>query len=179
MHRSLALRLQVVALGIISGCPLWAQGSKPLSPMSPDGFQFTGSWDCQGNFGNGKIHRSAFTGSVILGGKWIELSEQDIEPATGYLARYLIGYDPQQKRIIEFDANNFGAATYASKEGWQDHVLTMTSPLSQDTQAPYAANRFLYSITGKDEFTVDWQITKTGNSAWTPGDHLVCKRKAR
>ena len=177
MHWQIGSRWQVLTLTLISSCFLWAQGSKPISPMPPDGFQFTGSWNCEGNFGKGKIHKSAFTGAVILGGKWVELTEQDIEPATGYLAKYLIGYDPQQKRIVEFDANNFGAAVYSSEEGWQDHVLTMTSPVSQDTQAPYAANRFLYSITGKDEFTVNWQISKSANLAWVPGDHLVCKRK--
>ena len=104
-------RWQILALALTSSCALWAQGSKPpLSPMPPNGFQFSG-----------------FTGDVILGDKWIELTEHDIEPATGYLAKYLIGNDPQQKRIVEFDANNFAAAVYSSEEGWQDHVLTMTS----------------------------------------------------
>jgi hypothetical protein len=29
----------------------------------------------------------------------------------------------------------------------------MSSPVSQDAKAAYAANRFVYSITGKDTFT--------------------------
>ena len=63
-----------------------------------------------------------------------------MEPATGYVAKYLIRYDPRQKRLVEFDANNFGAATYASGDGWQNHVLTMTSPVSEDAKASYAAD---------------------------------------
>lgn len=129
--------------------------------MPPDGFQFAGTWDCEGAFRNAKVHKATFTGTTILGGKWLELTEQDIQPATGYLAKYLIGYDPQQKHLVEFDANNFGAAVYSSEQGWQDHVLTKTSPVSEDVKAPYAANRFLYSSTGPDAFTVDWQISKT------------------
>ncbi len=128
--------------------------------MPPDGFQFAGTWDCEGAFRNAKVHKATFTGTTILGGKWLELTEQDIQPATGYLAKYLIGYDPQQKHLVEFDANNFGAAVYSSEQGWQDHVLTKTSPVSEDVKAPYAANRFLYSSTGPDAFTVDWQISK-------------------
>ncbi len=62
--------------------------------------------DCAGAFGNGKPHRSSMTGSVVIGAKWLELTEQDIEPATGYIAQYLIGYDAQQKSLVEFDANN-------------------------------------------------------------------------
>jgi hypothetical protein len=165
----------VVLCALASALPAWAQESK-LSPFPSGGFQFAGSWDCAGAMGNGKTHNAVFTGAVILGGKWLELTERDVEPATGYLAKYLIGYDPQQKRLIEFDANNFGAATYASADGWVNGVLTMTSPVSDDPKAPYAANRFLYSITAPDTFTVDWQVSKTATLNWTPGDHLVCKR---
>jgi hypothetical protein len=36
-------------------------------------------------------------------------TEQNIQPATGYLAKYRIGYD--QEPLVEFDVNNCGAAT--------------------------------------------------------------------
>ena len=82
---------------------------------------------------------------------------------------------------MEFDANNFGAAVYTSDEGWHDGVLIMTSPVlhdtkAPDTKAPYVANRFLFSIHGPDNFTVDWQISKTAALDWTQSDHLACKR---
>lgn len=160
------------------GCtlPTPAQGRQPPAAIPPGNFQFEGTWDCAGSMGNGKTHRSVFNGAVILGGKWLELTERDIEPATGYLAKYLIGYDSQQKRLVEFDANNFGAATYSSADGWVNGVPTMTSPVSEDAKASYAANRFQYSITAPDTFTMDWQVSKTPALSWTPGDHLVCKR---
>jgi hypothetical protein len=153
-----------------------AQESKPLSALPGDGFQFNGTWNCEGSFRNAKPHKSVFTGTTILNGTWLELTEKDIEPATGYLAKYLIGYDSQQKSLVEFDANNFGAATYASQEGWLNRVLTMTSPVSQDPKASYAANRFVYSVNGLDTFTVDWQISKTAVLDWVQADHLACKR---
>jgi hypothetical protein len=160
----------------VSALPAHTQETKPPAALPAHGFQFQGPWDCAGSFGNGKTHKSSFTGAVILGGKWLELTEQDIEPATGYQAKYLIGYDAQQNRLAEFDANNFGASTYSSAEGWQNGVLTMTSPVTQDAKAPYAANRFVYSITASDVFTVDWQIEKTAASNWVNADHLVCRR---
>jgi hypothetical protein len=156
-----------------------APGRTQLTVEPPDGFRFDGSWDCEGAFRNSQAHKSNFAGALILGGKWIELTEQDTQPATGYLAKYLIGYDAQQKRFIEFDANNYGAATYTSEDGWQDGVLTMSSPVSQDAKAVYVANRFLYSITGQDTFTVDWQISKSHPLNWIQSDHLACKRKVR
>jgi hypothetical protein len=153
-----------------------AQSAATLSALPPNHFAFTGSWACEGAFGNRQVHRSVFAGAEILGGKWIELTERDIEPATGYLAKYLIGYDPLQKQLVEFDANNFGAATYASEAGWQGQVLTMTSPVGPAIQRPYVANRFVYTIAGPDSFTVDWQIARTAALAWVGSDHLVCRR---
>jgi hypothetical protein len=157
--------------------PVSAQERKALSAIPPEGFQFAGTWDCEGTFGNNQVHKSIFTGTVILGGKWLELTEQDTQPATGYLAKYLIGYDSQQMRLVEFDANNFGAATYFSEEGWQNRALTTTSAVSQNAKAAYAANRFVYSLAGKDTFNVDWQISRTATLNWIPADHLVCKRR--
>lgn len=170
----------VCLLGLCS--MVWAvrasaqQKNSPLPVTPAEGFQFTGNWDCEGTFRTNQVHKSTYSGAVILGGKWLELTEQDTQPATGYLAKYLIGYDPQQKRLVEFDANNFGAATYLSEEGWQKGVLTMTTPISQDAKAPYVANRFVYSVLGKDSFSVDWQISRTVPLNWISGDHLVCKR---
>lgn len=165
--------LYICALCAVAG----AQDQKPLSAFPPAPFQFSGTWDCSGTFRNNAAHKSVFTGASIVGDKWLELAEQDVQPATGYLAEYLIGYDSQEKHLIEFDANNFGAAVYTSNEGWQNNVLTMTSRISQDPKAPYAANRFLYSVTGPDSFTVEWQISKTADLNWQRGDYLSCKHR--
>jgi hypothetical protein len=163
----------------VCGLSVKAQQPVALSALPRGDFQFAGNWTCEGAFGNGKVHKSTYTGAVILGGKWLELTEQDVEPSSGYLAKYLIGYDAQQRRLVEFDANNFSAATYASDSGWSGNVLTMTSSVTQDARAPYAANRFVYSITGPDSFTVDWQISRSAALAWVTSDHLVCRRGAK
>src|SRR6202050_5355095 len=134
----------------------FTQQNKPISAVPADGFQFAGTWDCEGIFRNAQVHKATFTGTTILGGKWLELTEEDLQPATGYLAKYLIGYDSQQKCLVEFDANNFGAAVYSSDDGLQNQTLTMSSPLSQDRKAPYIANRFVFTIAGSDNFSIDW-----------------------
>jgi hypothetical protein len=155
-----------------------APAPAPLSAIPPDGFQFTGAWDCEGTFRNGQVHKAQFTGATILAQKWLELTEQDVKPATGYLAKYLIGYDAEHKQLVEFDANNFGAATYTSGEGWANRALTMTSAVSADAHGPYAANRFVYTIVDPNAFTVDWQISKTATLVWAQADHLVCQRRS-
>jgi hypothetical protein len=167
----------LLACFLVSMTGATAQDQKPLSAIPPDNFQVTGTWDCEGTFRGTQVHKATFTGAIILADKWLELTEQDVQPATGYTAKYLIGYDKTQNRLVEFDANNFGAATYTSSDGWKNHTLTMTSPTSQDPKASFAANRFLYTITGQDTFTVDWQISRTADLNWAQADHLACKRR--
>jgi len=150
--------------------------SHPTSALPPAPFSFSGRWQCQGVFRSGKPHEATYNGDVVLGGKWLELTEVDTVPATGYSAKYLIGVDTEHGQLVEFDANTFAAATYTSLEGWVGPVLTMTSPVSQNPQAPYAMNRFLYSVIAQDAFTVDWQISKTPEPHWVTADHLACKR---
>jgi len=167
----------LLMLGISCGTSFMsAQSAKPISAL-PDGFTFAGTWDCDGAMHETRIHKATFTGAVVIGGKWLELSEQDVEPATGYVAKYLIGYESQQNRLVEFDANNFGAAVYTSNEGWQNRALTMTSMVDETGKGSFAANRFVYTIVGADTFAVDWQISKTAVLKWTTSDHLTCKRR--
>lgn len=173
-----ALWKPMILLGCLWVCGhAWAQDKRHLSAI-PDGFQFSGAWDCEGAMGNGRVHKSAFHGAVILDGTWLELTERDIEPATGYVAKYLIGFDSQTGGLVEFDANNFSAATYTSGDGWMNHTLMMTSPVSDDPKAPYSANRFVYTIASATTFTVDWQISRDRGLTWKAGDHLACQRAA-
>jgi hypothetical protein len=146
-------------------------------PALPKTLVLPGTFDCAGTFGSGKIHRAVFTASAVLKNTWLELTEQDVEPATGYVAKYLIGYDRQTKHLVEFDANNFGAATYSSEDGWRGDVLSMTSALATDPKAPYVANRFTYTVTSPDTFSVDWSISRTSALEWRTSDHFTCKRR--
>lgn len=163
----------VTALGAASA------GAQPTAqkPVLPQNFTVPGTFDCAGAFGNGKTHKAIFTAAAILHDSWLELTEQDVEPATGYVAKYLIGYDRQTGRFVEFDASNFGAATYSSEAGWQDGALTMTSAVDPDPKAAYAVNRFTYTITSPDLFSVDWQISRSSALDWRSSDHLSCRRR--
>lgn len=173
------MRIALTCVAVCLGCSsaLFAQSQLP-PPISavPANFQFTGNYTCEGSFRGGKVHRSTYSGALTLGGKWLQLIEHDVEPATGYEAEYLIGYDSQQKKLVEFDANNFGAAVYTSDTGWANGVLTMTSAIDADPKAPYAANRFVFSLVGENSFTVDWQVSKTSKLQWVQSDHLACTR---
>ena len=176
MFSSLTLSLLLLAALIPTAGP--AQTSPPPVTIAalPAGFSFDGAWTCEGTFRNGKAHRAAYDGSVAIGGKWLQLRERDVEPATGYLATYLIGYDAQAHGLVEFDANNFSAAVYRSATGWQSGALTLVSAVNTDAKAPYAQDRFTYTAHESGQFTVDWQVQRAADQPWVTADHLTCKR---
>jgi hypothetical protein len=158
--------------------PAQVKHATPRARLRAGNFQFQGSGDCAGAFARGKTLRPSFTGNVILAGQWLELAEQDIEPAAGSVAENLIGYDAKRKRSVESDAKDFGAAHCNSGEGCLNGVLSMTSAANEDPKAPYAANRSVCSTAApdnltRDTFPVDRQIRKTPASNWMNADHLV------
>jgi hypothetical protein len=173
--QSMAIHTFLCCLSALTGGRRPSQEEHVQTPSSKSS-QLLGSWSCAGNFRNGKVHRASYTDSMILSGKWLELTETDLEPATRYVAKYLIGYETQGGHLVEFDANTFGAATYSSKDGWQRGVLTMEAHAYLSVKAPYVADRFVYTIGGAKTFTVDWQIQKTAEDSWVTSDHLLCER---
>lgn len=143
--------------------------SSTLTP--PDGFSFAGYWQCSGSFpGNGRQHRSVYHGEASADGRWVDLTETDIEPK-GYVGRYELGTDAGDDKLVFIDMNSSGYAIFDSP-GWNGHTLTVTSTdvLRYASAAP--KNRFLYTVNDPQHFDVEWQYQIAG--AWASGDLLHC-----
>jgi hypothetical protein len=165
----------IFLLGLVAmaGAAARAADGDPVLKGAPAGFSFAGRWSCAGAFGNGQPHRSSYEGKIGLGGRWLELSETDLQPA-GYVATYLIGMAGDGTHILDFDVNNFGSARYESP-GWDGSSLTLSSVGTEGYAKPAPDNRFVYSAVSKSRFEVTWQVK--GPSGWpTGGDHLICDR---
>ena len=137
----------------------------------PSGFSFAGYWQCSGSFaGSGQQHRSVYHGERSADGKWIDLTETDIEPK-GYVGRYELGTDAGHDKLVFIDINSAGYAIFESP-GWDGHTLTLTSTdvLHYTSAAP--KNRFLYTVHDPQHFDVEWQYEKA--NAWTSADLLHC-----
>jgi hypothetical protein len=139
--------------------------------MPPDGFSFAGYWQCSGSFvDSGRNHRSVYHGESSADGKWVDLTETDIEPK-GYVGRYELGMDASQDKLVFINMNSSGYGVFDSP-GWDGHTLTVTSTdvLHYSSAAP--KNRFLYTVRDPQHFDVEWQIQKSG--AWAAGDVQHC-----
>jgi hypothetical protein len=137
----------------------------------PPGFSFAGYWQCSGSYpGNGRQHRSIYHGEPSADGKWVDLTETDIEPK-GYVGRYELGTDAGQDKLVFIDMNSSGYAIFESP-GWNGRTLTVTSTdvLRYSSAAP--KNRFLYTVNDPQHFDVERQYQKSG--AWASDDMLHC-----
>jgi hypothetical protein len=137
----------------------------------PAGFSFAGYWQCSGTYPNsGRLHRSVYHGEASADGKWVDLTETDIDPK-GYVGRYEIGADASQDKLVFIDMNSSGYAIFESP-GWDGRTLIVTSTevLRYSSMAP--KNRFLYTVNDPEHFDVEWQYQKA--AAWASGDLLHC-----
>ena len=169
MRQSLRASLGLLAMSLT--VPLGHGLRQPISLDPPGGFTFTGYWQCSGNFaGSGREHRSIYHGESSADGKWVDLTETDIEPK-GYVGRYELGTSPSRDKLVFINMNSAGYGIFDSP-GWDGLTLTVTSTdvLHYSSEAP--KNRFLYTVHDPQHFDVEWQIQKSG--AWAPGDLQHC-----
>jgi len=111
-----------------------------------------------------------YHGERSADGKWIDLTETDVDPK-GYVGRYELGADTGHAKLVFIDINSAGYAIFDSP-GWDGRTLTVTSTdvLHYSSAAP--KNRFLYTVNDQQHFDVEKQVQK-GN-AWTSSDVLHC-----
>jgi hypothetical protein len=140
----------------------------------PDGFSFEGYWQCSGSFAaTGRQHVSIYHGESSADGKWLDLTETDIEPK-GYVGRYELGTDAGHDKLVFIDMNSAGYAIFDSP-GWDGHTLTVTSIDVPHDSSTAPKHRFLYTVHDPQHFDVEWQVQKAGT--WSPGDVQHCSAK--
>jgi hypothetical protein len=151
--------------------PLSQGVCQPNSLTPPAGFSFAGYWQCSGSFvSSGRQHRSIYHGESSADGKWVELTETDIEPK-GYVGRYELGKDAAHDKLVFINMNSTGYGIFDSP-GWDGRTLTVTSTDELHFSSASPKNRFLYTVQDPKHFDVEWQLEKAG--AWSTSDVLHC-----
>jgi hypothetical protein len=176
MHSRAGFRCLLALPTLLCGAPAFAQS--PL--FGPDGFAFAGKWSCDGHFlenGKAHVHRVLYEGKTVSDGKWIDLSQRDVEPV-GYDADFLMGYDPTHDEIVAFVGDNKGYA-FLSGPTWHGPslTLTMTGQASYEgfsKTKPIPISRVTYQIKSADAYSVTWQVQQ--GQVWVEDDRLTCER---
>jgi hypothetical protein len=123
------------------------------------------------------VHRVLYEGRTVSDGKWIDLSQNDIEPP-GYNGDFLMGYDSNNKEMVAFVGDNHGYAMLTGP-GWQGQSVTLTMTgqasyegFSKAKQLPIS--RVTYQVKSADVYTVTWEVQEA--QKWNEDDFLTCKR---
>ncbi len=112
-----SLRASFGLLAMTLTVPLGHGLRQPVSLDPPAGFSFAGYWQCSGSVaGSGREHRSVYHGESSADGKWVDLTETDIEPK-GYVGRYELGTSPSHDKLVFIDMNSTGYGIFDSP-GW-------------------------------------------------------------
>ena len=168
MRQSLRASLGLLAMSLTVSL---GQALQPPSLTPPDGFSFEGYWQCSGSYpGSGRQHRSVYHGESSADGKWVDITETDIEPK-GFIGRYELGTDAGQSKLVFINMNSAGYAIFESP-GWYGYTLTVTSTDVPHNSSGVTKNRFLYTIHDRQHFDVESQIQKAGS--WAPSDIQHC-----
>jgi hypothetical protein len=134
---------------------------------------FEGKWACQGVFpSSGKRIESQIVFAPDLEGVWLSVRHDDLPP-NRYHAFELWGFDAEAKQLVAFIYDNFGGARKFTSPGWAEEELIWTGESGRTDKA--ATQRFVFRRDNPGQFVMNYEVKK-GNSDWTIGDTITCKK---
>lgn len=138
-----------------------------VAPTGTDLSYFTGTWNCNGAFSNGRPISSTLRFDTSLNGKGVIVRQDDIPP-NAYHAAALWGPAADGSLNAEIQDVTGGMRRYTAS-GWSAGSLTWAS--APDVTP---ANRFTYAWLDASTMRVDWDVQVSGT--YKLGDSLRCTR---
>lgn len=131
---------------------------------------FVGTWQCAGQFSNGRpIHsREAF--SAEMGGHWLRMQHTDTPPDR-YAADEWWGYDRATRQFTVTVFDNTGSVRHYVSSGWSGATLSL-----RNTASSGYIDRFVFQRSNDAQYRVSYAHLD-GSGAWRPGDELTCRRE--
>ena len=148
---------------------LKAQAINQKVPASMISF-FTGEWQGDGTFANGKPISSNVSFTLSLDSSWLIENHEDIPP-NKYKAVSMWGIDPSNSRFIAFIFDNSGGHRKFDSDGWQAGKLVLSTK-------EYVKGRgnifehFIYEEKSNESFKMTFEVSWDGTT-WTLVDSLL------
>ena len=135
-----------------------------------------GDWSCQGAFANGRPLASRLRFTPTLDARALSYEHRDAAPSTFvHKATWLL--DASSHRMVSLAAAGTQGTGDLTASLFSAQLWTATSvTLTADTLvvAPWAPNRFTYTLPGADSLHMVWEVERGGS--WRMGDYLDCRR---
>jgi len=130
---------------------------------------FVGTWQCAGQFSNGRPIHSRETFSTEMDGHWLRMQHADTSPDR-YAADEWWGYDHATRQFVMIVFDNTGGVRHYVSSGWTGTALSM-----QNAATSGYIDRFVLRRSGDAQYRVSYSHLD-GSGAWQTGDELTCRR---
>jgi len=147
----------------------------PNADVRPLFKSLEGRWSCAGAFANNKPLSADLEFSSLIDGQLLHYHHAD-RPPTSYIQDSVWGMDKESGTLMSLawiaarGQSGTIPAFYVAEEVSPTSVTFVHHSL---LKAPWAANRFRYTVSG-NALQMVWEVQKQG--AWQMGDTLKCTR---
>jgi hypothetical protein len=132
---------------------------------------FVGTWQCAGQFSNGRPIHSRETFSIEMGGHWLRMQHADTPPDR-YAADEWWGYDRATRQFVVTVFDNSGGVRHYVSSGWTSTTLSL-----RNTASSGYIDRFVFRRSGDAQYRISYAHLDN-RGTWQPGDELTCRRDA-
>lgn len=148
--------------------PIVSAHAAPTNELAPLAY-FMGSWQCAGQFANGKPIRSVETFTTELDGHWLRMRHADAPP-NRYAADQWWGHDAAANRFTVTIFDNFGGQRHYVSSGWNGAELSL-----ENIATSGYIDRFVFHRDDDTHYRFSY-ARKDAGGGWKPVDELVCSK---
>ena len=121
-------------LGQVAAAPAPTMVPNPTPDLSAFAY-LQGNWTCHGML-RGKDRPDTYTGTVTHNGRYVTV--HDVAPpfdqfrAAAVNSDFYYTYDPQNKKYVAVEVDDFGGYGFATSPGWQGNTMVWTDKSAPD-----------------------------------------------
>jgi hypothetical protein len=157
-------------LVILAATSMLAGTNRMTNELAPLAW-FVGTWQCAGQFSNGRPIHSREIFSAEMDGHWLRMRHADAPPDR-YAADEWWGYDHATRQFVVTVFDNTGGVRHYVSSGWTGTTLSL-----RNTATSGYIDRFEFQRSSDTQYQVSYAHLD-GRVAWQPGDELACRRDA-
>lgn len=135
---------------------------------------FTGNWQGDGEFANGKRIAADISFKLSLDSCWL-MNDHTDKPPTKYKAHSLWGVDKANGQFVAYIFDNFHGHRQFVSDGWTDGKITLTTN-EFTSQRGLLFQHFIYEKLSTDSFKMTFETSKDAVT-WKLVDYLIFTRK--
>lgn len=162
--------ISILAVCLLTGGDMLAQGQGPLKPDTAIVNFFVGHWKGAGRFGSGAPISATENFHLTLDSVWLVCDHADVPPMN-YKGTSYWGMDGNTKQFTAYIFDNYNGHRVFASRGFVNGKIVLSSQNFAPSIGTYFEH-FIYEKLGPTQYQVTYETSVDGIS-WHLGDKLV------